>query len=225
MTSESGLAVDQETGDLYVADTANHRVDKFSSTGEFLFAFGWGVKLGDTASAGLDTCTEATSGCQAGFPGHEPGQFEEPTFIAVDNTPDGNGDVYVANDGALVNERQTVSLSGATGGSFTLSSTEFGTTESIPYNATPEQLQSVLELLEALENKNKVSVSGSSGGPYTVEFIGLLAHTNVAQMACDASGLSPAGATCTVTTSVEGFNGNRVEKFDSSGNLDRWLGR
>jgi hypothetical protein len=118
-TSESGLAIDQSNGDLYLADTGNHRVEKFSPTGAFLFAFGWGVKAGDTSGTGLDTCTTATK-CQAGFPGHEPGQFEEPTFIAVDNTPGGNGDVYVANNGAVGNERQTVTVSGAGGGEYTL---------------------------------------------------------------------------------------------------------
>jgi NHL repeat/Divergent InlB B-repeat domain len=130
LTSESGVAVDQKTGDVYVADTGNHRVEKFGPTGEFLFAFGWGVKTGDTAATGLDQCTSAPPGCQAGFPGHEPGQFEEPAFIAVDNTPHGEGDVYVANNGAVGNERQTVTVSGATGGSFTLSFTDIihGTT-------------------------------------------------------------------------------------------------
>jgi NHL repeat/Divergent InlB B-repeat domain len=123
-TSESGVAVDQSNGDVYVADTGNHRVEKFSPTGAFLFAFGWGVKTGDTAATGLDQCTSAPPGCQAGFPGHEPGQFEEPTFLAVDNTPHGEGDVYVANNGAVGNERQTVTVSGATGGSFTLSFTD-----------------------------------------------------------------------------------------------------
>jgi hypothetical protein len=278
-TSESGIVVDQKTGDVYVADTGNHRVEKFSPSGAFLFAFGWGVKTGDTSSAGLDTCTEAT-GCQAGFPGHEPGQFEEPTFIAVDNTPGGNGDVYVANNGAIGNERQTIALNGAGGGEYTLSFTDIihGTTTAgsklltdawgptndvktgeaisgpgippgttiamqgqalelsadatatgsaafevtlttvpIAYNSTHEQLQSALEQLEVL--KGNVLVSGSSGGPYTIEFVKQLAGVNVRQMACDGSGLTPGGAACTAATAVDGFDAHSVQKFDSSGNL------
>ncbi|HWX44275.1 MAG TPA: hypothetical protein VNY52_03020, partial [Solirubrobacteraceae bacterium] len=46
-----------------------------------------------------------------------------------------------------------------------------------------------------------------------------LADTNVEQMTCEGAGLSPVGASCTVATAVDGFNGNRVEKFDSSGSL------
>jgi hypothetical protein len=287
LTSESGLAVNQSNGDLYVADTGNHRVEKFDPTGKFLFAFGWGVKSGDTASAGLDTCTEA-AGCQAGFPGHAPAQFEEPTFIAVDNTPGGNGDVYVANRGAVGNERQTVTLSGATSGTYTLSFTDVihGTTTNgsrlitgvwgpsyyltigeaisgpgIPVGTTvvgkqPETLelsasatasatsvalgvtgtsskiaaaapaygsgsvQETLEHLEVLKGfEGNIAVSGSAGGPYTIEFTDQLAGTNIRQMSCDGSGLTPVGATCAAATAVDGFNANRVQKFDSSGNL------
>jgi len=88
----SGLAVDEATGDVYVADTGNHRVDEFSASGTFIRAWGWGVEDG---SPELQTCTTATT-CQAGIPGTGPGQFEAPTFIAVDNSPAGGGDVYVA---------------------------------------------------------------------------------------------------------------------------------
>jgi hypothetical protein len=285
LTTESSIAIDQSNGNLYVADTANHRVEKFDSTGKFLFAFGWGVKSGDTASAGLDTCTSAPPGCQAGFPGHEPGQFEEPTFIAVDNTPpEGNGDVYVANNGTVGNERQTITLSGASGGEYTLSFTDIihgttttgsnlltdawgptihlttgeaisspgilppGTTitggsggrsfelsadatataasvelsvtltsSSIRSGASASEVKSALERLEVLEGN--ISVSGSSGGPYTIEFIDQLAGLNIRQMACDGSALTPGGAACIAATTVDGFNANSVQKFDSSGNL------
>ena len=88
----SGVALDEATGDLYVADTGNHRVDEFESDGTFVRAWGWGVEDG---SPELQTCTTATT-CQAGIPGTAPGQFEAPTFIAVDNSPAGGGDVYVA---------------------------------------------------------------------------------------------------------------------------------
>jgi hypothetical protein len=281
-TTESSLAVDQLNGDVYAAATVNHRIEKFSPSGAFLFAFGWGVKTGDTSSTGLDSCTTA-SGCQAGFPGHGPGQFEAPTFIAVDNTPGGAGDVYIVNKGAIVNERQSVTIS-ATAGTYTLSFTtaQRGTTTSgsnlvtcistnvhsgykigdavsgpgipagttitaidyvnhkltlsanatasatavlaitettatINYNASATELRSALEGMGILE-EGGVSVSGSAGGPYTVEptrFPGI----NLPQMTADSSGLSGAAATATVATVLDGFNGNRVQKFDSSGNL------
>jgi Divergent InlB B-repeat domain/NHL repeat len=118
--SESGAAVDQSTGDVYVADTGNHRVDEFTASGVFIHAFGWGVVNG---AAAPQTCTTTTT-CLAGIPGPEPGQFERPTFLAVDNTPGGGGDLYVADDGSVANARQTITVN-ATGGSYTLSYASF----------------------------------------------------------------------------------------------------
>jgi len=101
LTSGSSLAINDETGDIYVADTGNHRVDEFTSSGAFIRAWGWGVLNG---AKEFQICT---SSCQGGLSGSEntekigskPGQFEAPTFIAVDNSPGGNGDVYVADTG------------------------------------------------------------------------------------------------------------------------------
>jgi hypothetical protein len=89
----SGLAVDESTGDVYVADTANHRVSEFGSDGTFLRAFG-----ADVAGAGIDVCTTA---CVIGTSASTPGAFEAPTFIAVDNDPASGSfeDVYVADRG------------------------------------------------------------------------------------------------------------------------------
>jgi DNA-binding beta-propeller fold protein YncE len=96
-TAGSGVAVDEETGDVYVADTGNHRVSEFDPSkpeGErFLRAFG-----ADVGGPGIDVC-EAT--CVAGTPGDQPGELEAPTFIAVDNDPASasHGDVYVFDEG------------------------------------------------------------------------------------------------------------------------------
>ena len=284
LSGEAGVAVDQSTGDVYVADTGNHRVDEFTASGVFIHAFGWGVLNG---AAAPQTCTTTTT-CQAGLPGPEPGQFEAPTFLAVDNTPGGAGDLYVADSGSHANERQTVTVN-ATGGSYTLSYTApihdarttagsavvtgalgpvgrpgdpvsgpgipsgatfaqrlsensfelsapatataahvvLGITEttkaSIAPKATAEELHAALASLPALElgtvGLGSVCVSGSAGGPYTVEFCTLLAATDVPQMTCNASGLSPSGATCTVATTVEGKDTSRVQKFGPAGNL------
>jgi DNA-binding beta-propeller fold protein YncE len=85
----SSLAVDEASGDVYVADTENHRVSEFDSSGGFISAFGWGVSDG---AAEPQTCSLV---CQAGLPGSAPGQLEAPVFVAVDNSPGGEGDVYV----------------------------------------------------------------------------------------------------------------------------------
>jgi hypothetical protein len=89
-TPGSGVAVNQSTHDVYVADTANHRVEQFSSAGVFVRAWGWGVSDG---ASEFEVCTLA---CLPGLAGTAPGQFETPVSIAVDNAPGGEGDVYVA---------------------------------------------------------------------------------------------------------------------------------
>jgi DNA-binding beta-propeller fold protein YncE len=78
------VAVDEAEELLYVADADNNRIDIFDAgTGAFLRAFGWGVKAGDTAVTGLDTCTVVT-GCQKGFAGAAAGQLRSPRSIAID---------------------------------------------------------------------------------------------------------------------------------------------
>ncbi len=79
----NGLAVDTETGRLYVADTGNNRVTVFGPSGSFEEAYGWGV---DTGASQFEICT-AASGCNAGIAGAGKGQFDRPTAIAVDNSP------------------------------------------------------------------------------------------------------------------------------------------
>ncbi len=85
------VAVDESSGDIYVADTGNHRIVKFDPSGQFLASWGWGVNDG---SASSEVCT---SGCQAGIAGTGPGQFTMPSFLEVDNSHGPSaGDVYVA---------------------------------------------------------------------------------------------------------------------------------
>jgi DNA-binding beta-propeller fold protein YncE len=86
-----GIAIDQETGDVYLADTNNNRVDEFGAEGEFIRAWGWGVADG---TAELQTCTAT---CFKGIAGSGTGQFTEPEGIAVDNSAGASHhDVYVA---------------------------------------------------------------------------------------------------------------------------------
>jgi DNA-binding beta-propeller fold protein YncE len=91
----SGLAVNDATHDVYVADTGNHRVDEFASTGAFVRAWGWGVATG---AAKLEVCA---ANCLTGLSGAEPGQFETPTYVTVDDSSGSpsKGDVYVADMG------------------------------------------------------------------------------------------------------------------------------
>jgi phosphodiesterase/alkaline phosphatase D-like protein len=97
----TGVAVEQSTGDVYVVDGKNLRVQKFGPAGEFILAFGKAVD----ETTGADICTAASHDvCKAGSNGAEPGQFGEvlffgtvhlggPAGVAVDSE---TGDVYVA---------------------------------------------------------------------------------------------------------------------------------
>lgn len=92
LSEPHGIAIDQSTGDLYVADTANNRIEKFDPTGKLLLAFG-----ADVGGAGVNTCT---SSCAAGTRGSAPGQFTTAKFVAVDNSGGASkGDVYVGDVG------------------------------------------------------------------------------------------------------------------------------
>jgi DNA-binding beta-propeller fold protein YncE len=75
--SPEGVAVDPTNGDIYVADTANNRVQAFDSAGTFLRAFGWGV---DTGANALEVCTVT---CQAGIAGDGDGQYSSPKGINI----------------------------------------------------------------------------------------------------------------------------------------------
>jgi hypothetical protein len=74
-----GVAFQQSSGNVYVADSGNARVEKFDAKGTFLAAWGWGVADG---AAHSEVCTAS---CQAGIPGSGPGQLSLPTSIAVGN--------------------------------------------------------------------------------------------------------------------------------------------
>jgi tripartite motif-containing protein 71 len=93
-----GIAVERRRGDVYVVDTENSRIEKFTSAGRFLLAWGWGVADGRTRA--LQTCTTR---CFAGLRGEGAGQFHFAEGIAVDNDPSSRsyGDVYVVDLGNL----------------------------------------------------------------------------------------------------------------------------
>jgi DNA-binding beta-propeller fold protein YncE len=88
----SGVAVDQASGDLYVADAGNQRIEELQGSGGFQRVWGLGVVDGKPVP---ETCT--ASPCYRGQAGSGSGSFETPTAVAVDNDPLSlsYGDVYV----------------------------------------------------------------------------------------------------------------------------------
>ncbi len=85
------------------------------------------------------------------------------------------------------NEQQTVTITNATGGTFTLTFSG-QTTAAIAYNAAAAAVQTALENLSNIA-PGDVVVTGSAGGPWTVEFQGVYAATDVALMTVGAASL------------------------------------
>jgi hypothetical protein len=95
------IAVRNANGDIYVVDRNNHRIQRFSASGDFELAWGWNVitstPTGGSTDLGdvFEVCTIAQD-CQAGSPGTatdgQSGRFDDPTGIAIDQT---DGSVYV----------------------------------------------------------------------------------------------------------------------------------
>ncbi len=89
-----GIAVDSSSHAIYVGDgQSNHRVQKFTSSGEFLLTFGKGVNTGTSGNPNLCENTGPPANvCGAGIEGSGLGEFSSIKGIGVDSA----GDVYVA---------------------------------------------------------------------------------------------------------------------------------
>ena len=210
----SGLAVNDTTHDIYVADTGNRRVDEFSPAGAFVRAFGAGV-----GGPGVNVCT---SGCVMGTAGSAPGELEAPDFIAVDNSGGpSEGDVYVSTGGREArNGEQHVQINNATGGSFTLTF-EGETTTSIAYPATAESVEAALAGLVKLKGNVTVIAEEGKRPGWLIHFVGALAKTKVPQLTVNGAGLVPGTATVEVSTLTEGYTAipEVISKFSQSGSL------
>lgn len=84
------VAVNQATGNVYVTDKENARIQEFTSSGVFIRMFG--EQVNETASDNHETANEnicpvkAGDKCKAGVEGVADGQFEAPIGIAIDNS-------------------------------------------------------------------------------------------------------------------------------------------
>jgi hypothetical protein len=184
LSDVGGMAADSK-GDVYVSDFVDHAVIVYGP-GHFLPSF----KLAEASQRKPTTAVLSGEVDPEGFP------LTECRFDYVSEA------AFKAN---VANEVQTVTLSGATGGAFTLSF-KGQTTAAIPFNATAAGVRAALGALSTIGSSN-LAVSGSAGGPYTVEFHGSLAHTAVPQLTADSSALTPPGATVTPATTTEGGDG------------------
>ncbi len=106
---------------------------------------------------------------------------------------------------AAVNEVQTITLNGATGGSFALA-VNGDETSSIAYNAAAASVQTALQALLGWTN---ITVTGSAGGPYTATYAGTLAglpQPLLASLAAGLTGSSTANQSLTTVATSTGPN-------------------
>ena len=94
--SPTGVAV-APTGNVYVSDSNNQRVQELTPAGEFMLMFGEDVN----ETTGGDICTAAevkgkAVKCKTGLISTAPGGFDEPESLAIDPH---NGNVYVEDFG------------------------------------------------------------------------------------------------------------------------------
>ena len=90
-STPGGVAVNDTTGNVYVVDSGNNRVQELSAGGAFVRAWGVGVV---TAGA-FEVCTEAAS-CLKGAASAAAGGMSTPEGVAVEQV---TGDVYVTDQG------------------------------------------------------------------------------------------------------------------------------
>jgi hypothetical protein len=113
------------------------------------------------------------------------------------------------------NEKQTITVTDATSGTFTVT---YATKETgvLPWNLTPAQLQSALEGLTSI-GENNVSVTGTAGVSYVVEFIGTLGETSLALMTIDDTLVTGgAGVEVTIAETVDGGTGSAPAQTNTS---------
>jgi hypothetical protein len=198
LSNPQGEAIDQSTEDVYVADTGNHRVEKFGPGGEFLLAFGFDVNktkaAGVATQAEKDLCTDVEVEldhveCQKGESGSAPGEFTTAEFVAVDQS---THDAYVADTGdnlvskfssagVLENTWGNNGTAGAANGQLNGSGTTaktFGSIAGIAVNSTGELdvLNTVNEVFEFDSSSNlaaEVALHEAPGASASVYGLGV----------------------------------------------------
>ncbi len=228
-TSAPRVAVDQQTGSVYVADAGNARVARYDANGNFLRAWGW-----DVVASGPDNQTGSDEIQQVSLNNATGGTFQLLFQVGAGTGKVAGGSATITDVnttsgafsvGELISDISSKSLipSGTTitavgAGQLTLSapinagsgytSTDglvaSNATAPIAYDAAPGDVQTALEGLPGFSSGDVV-VTGSTGGPWTVEFTGTKGHLNLPQMTSDDSGLTPRpGAYNVVNTTQEG---------------------
>ncbi len=219
----TGVAVNEATGDVYVIDKGNYRVDVFNSSGVFQSAFGWDVVESGPDSKGEQQLVTVTA---------TGGNF---TLTYAGQTTGATGTGTLTTSGTLTQRRTVTSVVTSTGafnvgesisgtgiaagttilavgsGTLTLSAaaTASGTlvalTAAIPYNAAAATLQTALTALSTIGGAGgTVTVTGGPGNssgskPYDVTFGGTLGKASESLMTASPTNLTGGAKTATVT--------------------------
>ncbi len=189
------------SGNAWVADLGNHRLEEFSSTGAFIESIGWGVSTGKEE---LQTCT---SSCKAGIAGYGSGQFSHPQGIAINQN---NGDIYVAEvEGDRVQELSST-------GAYITSFGGYGSEKGKLSNPHGLAIDSSGDVWVADTGNSRVE-EFSSSGQFLTSFGE--AGKNAGQFEDDI-GVALAGGNVYVTD----YENNRVQELTASGSWVRELG-
>jgi hypothetical protein len=96
LSAAQGIAVNQVSGDVYVTNQGNRRVEQYDADGDFVRAWGWDVELPATAppeTPAFEVC-DATDSCKQGVTGNGAGQFG--TSMGHPAVDPRNGNVVIA---------------------------------------------------------------------------------------------------------------------------------
>ena len=219
------MAVDAG-GNVYVADHFNYRIQKFSSAGSFLLAWGWDVKVGGVT--GFETCGPLDT-CKAGTAGAGNGQFNGPFGIAVDL----EGNLYVADQyNSRIQKFTTAGVYVTKWGGFGNGQGQFNN----PYDVTVDAVGNVFVADSSNHRIQKFNSTGSFllawgwdvkvGGVTGFETCGPLDTCKAGTAGAGIGQLNtPAGVTVDGAGNVyiADTENHRIQKFDSNGVfLDQW---
>jgi type 1 glutamine amidotransferase len=144
-------------------------------------------------------------------------------LVTGDDTPAGGGNSggFGPFNDQITNESQTIAISGATGGTFTLTF-DGETTAPIAFPMVNADIEAALEALDGLDD---VAVTGT--GTRTVNFRGSRTERDVPQMTGDASGLTGSAPAIAIATTTQGglLNAPHVDARRTSHNTNDLRGK
>jgi NHL repeat len=196
-------------GNFYVTDSSNHRVEEFTSTGEFVLMFGEEVN----ASTHKNICTEEEiklSGvkCQVGIEGTGAGAFAKPSSVTIDPVTNNLYIVDAGNNDPAAGDHDRVDEYSATG--------QFILTIGSQVNATNDANPNADEAERNLCVSGEVCKAGAPVSEGSTEIGAFSFSQGQAELSGD---LFAVGSASTGHLLYVG-DSHRIEIFDSDGKFD-----